>query len=75
MEYFDLLFTSSNPSHFSQTFGDVPVLVSNKMSKTLTSKIFPEEVKAAIFSMNPDKTPGLDRMTHLLNIGLLGTLM
>jgi len=61
--YFETLFTTSDPQVFDSALREVPVLITEEMNKSLTKVISPEEVKRALFSLNPDKAPGLDGMT------------
>ncbi|XP_023642406.1 uncharacterized protein LOC111831641 [Capsella rubella] len=44
---------------------EVPVLVTPSMNVSLTREITEEEVKRALFSLHPTKTPGPDGMTAL----------
>jgi len=61
--YFETLFTTSDPQVFDSALQEVPVLITEEMNKSLTKVISPEEVKRALFSLNPDKAPGPDGMT------------
>ena len=65
VEYFRDLFTTSDPQDFHSALRDVPVMISEIMNQRLTKEISPEEVKRALFSLNPDKAPGPDGMTAL----------
>ncbi|XP_023644536.1 uncharacterized protein LOC111832445 [Capsella rubella] len=49
----------------SMAIRDVPILVTQSMNDSLTKDISEEEVKRALFSLNPGKTPGPDGMTAL----------
>ncbi|KAG7532416.1 Endonuclease/exonuclease/phosphatase superfamily [Arabidopsis thaliana x Arabidopsis arenosa] len=51
------------PHDFDSVLRDVPVMISEDMNQKLSKEISTEEVRRALFSLNPDKTPGPDGMT------------
>ncbi|KAG7598158.1 Ribonuclease H domain [Arabidopsis suecica] len=63
VDYFKDMFTTSDPQEFHYVLQDVPNMISEDMNQKLTREISPKEVKKALFSLHPDKTPGLDGMT------------
>jgi len=65
VEYFKDLFTTSDPQDFHSALRDVPVIISDVMNERLIKEISTDEVKRALFSLNPDKVPGPDGMTAL----------
>lgn len=50
-------------SQTAKLIDDVPKLITAKMNQILESKILANEVKYALFEMEPDKTPGPDGFT------------
>ncbi|KAG7600109.1 Ribonuclease H domain [Arabidopsis suecica] len=63
VDYFSDIFTTSAPHDFDSVLRDVPVMISEDMNQKLSKEISTEEVRRALFSLNPDKTPGPDGMT------------
>ena len=53
-------FESSNKFAQDKMLETIPSLISAEDNKNLNKPISMEEVKSALFSMNPDKSPGLD---------------
>ena len=65
VSYFDNLFSSSTSRDPSEVLRDVPVTVTPRMNDFLTKEVTEEEVKRALFSLNPRKAPGPDGLTAL----------
>ena len=65
LEYFRKLFASSSPRSYDPVFQSMIPKVTGRMNEVLTKDISKEEVKVAIFSINPESTPGPDGMTGL----------
>ncbi|KAL1223486.1 hypothetical protein V5N11_003543 [Cardamine amara subsp. amara] len=65
VDYFHELFNSSISRDPSPIIRDIPMLVMSCMNEALTRDITEEEVKKALFSLNPGKAPGPDGMTAL----------
>ncbi|KAG7543424.1 Reverse transcriptase zinc-binding domain [Arabidopsis thaliana x Arabidopsis arenosa] len=63
VEYFNNLFTANAHDEEFQILRDVPEIVTNDMNSSLTREVSLEEVKKAVFEMNPTKAPGPDGMT------------
>ncbi|KAG7543067.1 Reverse transcriptase domain [Arabidopsis thaliana x Arabidopsis arenosa] len=63
VNYFQTLFTTSNPIDFSSVIRDIPETITEEMNEMLTKVVSLEEVRRALFSLNPDKTPGPDGLT------------
>ena len=61
--YFETLFTTSDPQDLDSALREVPMLITEEMNNSLTKVISPEEVKRALFSVNLDKASGPDGMT------------
>lgn len=63
IEYFSNLFRSSNPRPYSSVLESMIPKVSESMNEALTKVVSKEEVREAIFSIDPDSAPGPDGMT------------
>ena len=64
-DYFQSMFTSVFTSSFQQVIHHVREVVTLDMNNTLLADFTPDEVKRALFQMNPTKVPGLDGMNPL----------
>ncbi|CAA7014604.1 unnamed protein product [Microthlaspi erraticum] len=64
-EYFQTLFTSSQPSDFSEALRYVKAQVTPNINQALTQFPSNEEIRQAIKEINPEKAPGPDGMTSL----------
>lgn len=65
MKYYSDLFTSSNPSNFSEMVDAVQPKVSSDMNLKLIKVFEPGEVLRALKQMQPSKAPGPDGMPPL----------
>jgi len=65
VDYFENLFSSANMIDPSIVLRDISPSVSSTMNEFLVKEITEEEVKRALFSLNPTKAPGPDGMTAL----------
>ena len=63
--YFTQLFSTSSPATVDEVVSLVEQKVSPNMNDAMLAPFTVEEVKAALFQMNPSKAPGLDGMTAL----------
>ncbi|CAA7036802.1 unnamed protein product [Microthlaspi erraticum] len=64
-DYFQNLFTSSQPENFEEVLRYVTAKVTPSINDALTCKPSKEEITSAIKDINPDKAPGPDGMTSL----------
>ncbi|XP_060965512.1 uncharacterized protein LOC133034440 [Cannabis sativa] len=62
VEYFSSLFSASNLSS-DMVVQSIQSRVSTRINEDLNQPILAEEVRKAVFSMHPDKSPGPDGMT------------
>lgn len=62
-DYFQRLFTTSDPSAGVHTWEGLQRKITDSMNVQLTKPIEDQEIKAALFSMNPHKAPGPDGMS------------
>ncbi|XP_027067539.1 uncharacterized protein [Coffea arabica] len=54
------LFTSNNPTEFDEVLQGIPCTISNLMNAQLIKPVDELEIKQGIFSMFPNKAPGVD---------------
>lgn len=60
--FYSNLFTA-NEVDFEEVISNIPTTVTRAQNEVLLQPITVEEVKKALFQMNPDKAPGPDGMT------------
>lgn len=65
LEYFSELFRSSNPRSYDPVFLSLISKVSDQMNLRLMRDVSVEEVREAMFSINPDSAPGPDGMIEI----------
>ena len=63
--YFQTLFTSSAPSDFAESLKYITEKVTPSMNEVLTKSPSDDEIRQAVFDINPEKAPGPDGMTSL----------
>lgn len=59
-QFYEQLFTSSQPSKFDEILDGIPRTITTQMNLQLTRPVTEEEIKIAVFSMQPNKSPGPD---------------
>ena len=64
-EYFQQLFSSSNPTTIDDTLQYITASVTHDMNEQLMKIPRDEEIREAAFAINPEKAPGPDGMTSL----------
>lgn len=64
-DFYRELFTTSNRSSLSHVLQSIPTSIDENMNLGLISEVTNEEIKEAIFSMHPNKSPGIGGMTPL----------
>lgn len=65
VDYFSELFTTTSPDDFTEVLGGVTGLITESDNNLLTGPVTEEEVRTALYLMNPGKAPGPDGMTAL----------
>lgn len=63
--YFQELFTSSSPDTIEDTIRYIATSVTEDMNQRLLKIPLDEEIREAVFAINPEKAPGPDGMTSL----------
>ncbi|XP_027090153.2 uncharacterized protein [Coffea arabica] len=62
IDYFQEIFTTENPVDFVEILQGVPQTITSDMNRRLTRPITEQEIRQAVFSMQPNKSPGPDGM-------------
>ena len=65
VDYFDGLFSTTNPTDFDNFLDEIVPSISPQMNQILLRTVTEEEVRQALFMMHPEKAPGPDGMTTL----------
>lgn len=65
VDYYQGLFSSSNPVQAGTTIDSIPSIISDDMNTQSSIDYIAWEVKATIKQMSPLKAPSLDGMPHL----------
>lgn len=61
--YFRDLFTTCNPTNFGEILAGIPCSITKEINSRLVKPVGKEEVRKALFSMNPNKASGPDGTT------------
>lgn len=64
-DYYFKLFTSEDSRDWEDKLNWIPPTITESMNSNLIKPVNEWEIKAALFSMNPNKAPGMDGMTSL----------
>lgn len=67
IDYFGNLFSSSNPTEFDPILQSIPQVITAQMNSQLTKPLTELEIQKAVFSLNPNKAPGLDGMSPIFS--------
>ncbi|XP_071933546.1 uncharacterized protein [Coffea arabica] len=70
-EYFEKLFTSSNPRQFDAILRGIPQVITDQMNSKLTKPVSEMEARKAVFSLHPNKAPGPDAISSFFHSGHL----
>ena len=65
VDYFDGLFSTTNPTDFDNFLDEIMPSISPQMNQILLRTATEEEVRQALFMMHPEKAPDPDGMTAL----------
>ena len=65
VDYFENLFSTTNPTVFDSFLAEVPPGITAQMNQRLLRLATEEEVRQTLFMMHPEKAPGPDGMTAL----------
>nr|XP_027093548.1 uncharacterized protein LOC113713943 [Coffea arabica] len=60
--YYRELFKTSDANEMEEVLNGIPHTISGSMNANLTKPVDEGEIRSALFSMNPDKAPGVDGM-------------
>lgn len=58
--FLNLYSEDKDPSHYLELLANLPSVISQQMNESLEAKVTKDEVKKALFDMDPDKAPGPD---------------
>ena len=77
VDFYQELFTTSNPTNFEEVTNTIPQLVTQEMNDMLLAKFKMEEVESALRQMAPLKAPGPNGMPPFFTraIGLFWEVM
>ncbi|XP_071902137.1 uncharacterized protein [Coffea arabica] len=64
-EYYRNLFNSNDVGDLTEVLDGIPHTITDELNGNMMKPVLEEEIKAVIFSMNPDKSPGVDGMSPL----------
>ena len=59
------MYTTSQPKNIEEMLEGVLVSITSRLNQSLIKSVEEKAVKAAVFSMHPNKAPGPDGMTPL----------
>ena len=63
--YYKQMFTTADSEQIEETMQGVPTTISRQMNEHLIRPVGKKEIHKALFSMNPNKSPGTDDMSPL----------
>ncbi|XP_071921715.1 uncharacterized protein [Coffea arabica] len=58
--YYEEMYTTSQPKNIEEVLEGVPVSITSRLNQSLIQPVEEKEVRAAVFSMHPNKAPGPD---------------
>ena len=71
LEFYQGLFTSTNPTSFDDILEQIPQVVTEEMNSDLMGDFTAQEVEVALKQMAPLKSPGPDNMSPIFLSKLL----
>ncbi|XP_071933729.1 uncharacterized protein [Coffea arabica] len=63
--YYEEMYTTSQPKNIEEVLEGVPVSITSRLNQSLIQPVEENEVRAAVFSMHPNKALGPDGMSPL----------
>lgn len=64
-EYYTRLFTYEDSYNWEDKLSGIPTTITNSLNSSLIKLVEDDEIRQALFSMNPNKSLGIDGMTPL----------
>lgn len=64
-KFFENLFSTSSPTDCEEILESIPKPITETMNRNLTRAVDDQEIKEALFSIHPKKSPGPDGITPL----------
>ena len=65
--YYRILLDSNEGGDLNEVLHGIPHTITDELNRNLLKPVLEEEIKSVIFSMNPEKAPGIDGMSPLFS--------